>query len=197
MTSVPLLRSCLFSFLFIAGLTSPVFAQFDMPLNHTQPDTKSADVRELVSKYCRVDYEGARLDGQGWAKVEPLVTWRSNPDYTEINVISRYTVEADPTESHGKFTVTVHYRLLGSYNLVTGYVREPPNSVQQVSYVVSGTNGEWRISDSDNALPHPSRATMLKWLNDKLSAAQDEPAKLRYQDALRQLQAQPASPFAK
>ncbi len=168
-----------------------------MPLNHTQPDTKSADVRELVSKYCRVDYEGARLDGQGWAKVEPLVTWRSNPDYTEINVISRYTVEADPTESHGKFTVTVHYRLLGSYNLVTGYVREPPNSVQQVSYVVSGTNGEWRISDSDNGLPHPSRATMLKWLNDKLSAAQDEPAKLRYQDALRQLQAQPASPFAK
>ena len=144
-----------------------------------------------------LDYEGARLDGQGWAKVEPLVTWRSNPDYAQINVISRYTVDADPTESHGKFTVTVHYRLLGSYNLVTGYVREPPNSVQQVSYVVSGTNGEWRILDSDNGLPHPSRAAMLKWLNDKLNATQDEPAKLRYQDALRQLQAQPASPFAK
>ena len=56
-------------------------------------------------------------------------------------------------------------------------------------------NGEFRTSD--NSLPHPSRAAMLKWLNDKLAAAQDEPAKMRYQEALRQLQAQPASPFAK
>ena len=76
-------------------------------------------------------------------------------------------------------------------------MREPPNSNQDVDYIVTGVNGEWRISDSDNELPHPSRAAMLKWLNDKLSPAQDEPANIRYQDALRQLQAQPASPFAK
>jgi hypothetical protein len=91
----------------------------------------------------------------------------------------------------------VHYRLLGSYNLATGYVREAPNTAQNVEYTVTETNGELRISDSENGLPHPSRAAMLKWLNEKLSAAQDDPAKLRYQDALRQLEAQPASPFAK
>jgi len=38
---------------------------------------------------------------------------------------------------------------------------------------------------------------MLKWLNEKLSTSQDEPAKTRYQEALRQLQAQSVSPFAK
>jgi hypothetical protein len=193
---VPLLRLSVLTLLFVAGAVRFAAAQWDMPLNHAQQDTKSADVRELVSKYCRRDYEGARLDGQGWPKLEPLVSWRSNPEYTEINVISRYAVDADPTEDHGKYSVTVHYHLLGTYNLVTGYVREARGSVQDVQYTVTDTNGDLRISDSDNGLPHPSRAAMLKWLNEKLSAATNEEAKTRYQDASRQLQAQPASPFA-
>jgi hypothetical protein len=183
----------------LVGSASFLVAQSTMPLpiGRVDQDTKSADVRELVSKYCRLDYDAARLDGQGWAKIEPLVMWRTNPEYAEINVIARYTVEPEPTSSHDKYTVTVHYRLLGSYNLVTGYVPEPPGALQDVEYTVTDTNGNLRISDSANNLPHPSRAAMLKWLNGKLSAAQDEQAKTRYQEALRQLQAQPASPFAK
>lgn len=194
---MPLLRRSLLTFVFVVGAVSFAAAQIDMSLNHARQEAKSADVRELVSKYCRLDYEGARVDGQGWEEVEPLVSWRTNREYSEISVISRYTVDAKPEEDHGKYTITVHYRLLGSYNLDTGYVREAPDSVQEVTYIVTGANGEWRISDSDNYLPHPSRVAMLKWLNDKLAAAQDEPAKIRYQEALRQLQAQPASPFAK
>jgi len=184
---------------FILGSACILVAQSTMPLplGHVEQDTTSANVHELVSKYCRVDYEGARLDGQGWAKVQPLVSWRSNPEYAEINVISRYEVETDPTADHGKYTVIVHYHLLGSYSLTTGYAREAPGALQTVEYTVTDTNGDLKITDSGNSLPHPSRATMLKWLNDKLSATQDEPAKKRYQDALQQLQAQPASPFAK
>ena len=181
----------------VVTAASLVMAQYPLPLGHVDQDTKTLNVRELVSKYCRLDYEGARLDGQGWAKVEPLVSWKSNPEYAEINIISRYTVDAEPAESHGKYTVAVHYRLLGSYNLVTGYVPEPPNTQQTVQFTVTDTKGDLRISDSENNLPHPSRATMLKWLNEKLNAAQDDLAKRHYQDALRQLQAQPASPFTK
>jgi hypothetical protein len=188
------------SLLMLLLVVAPAFlvvAQYPLPLGHVDQDTKTLDVRELVSKYCRLDYEGARLDGQGWAKVEPLVSWKSNPEYAEINIISRYAVDAEPTESHGKYNVTVHYRLLGSYNMVTGYVPEAPNAQQIVQYTVTDTKGDLRISDSENNLPHPSRAAMLKWLNEKLNAAQDDLAKTRYQDALRQLQAQPASPFTK
>jgi len=190
-----LLRRSLLTFMFVAGAACWAAAQFDMPLPHTQQDTKSADVRELVSKYCRLDYEGDRLDEKGWAKIQPLVAWRSNPEYAEINVISRYSVDPDPPSSKGKFAVTVHYRLLGSYNLTNGYVPEPAD--QTVEYTVTDNNGDLQITDSENNLPHPSRATMLKWLNEKLSAAQDEKEKSRYQEALKQLQAQPASPFAK
>ena len=175
----------------------PAQSTMPLPLGHVEQDTKSADVHELVSKYCRLDYEGARLDGQGWAKVQPLVSWQTNPEYAEIDVISRYTVDTEPTLNHGKYAVTVHYHLLGIYSLGTGYAREAPGSVQTVEYTVTDTNGDLRITDSENGLPHASRATMLKWLNDKLSSTQDEQTKVRYQDALRQLQAQPASPFAK
>jgi hypothetical protein len=183
-------------FAFVLGSACLLVAQgtMPMPLGHVEQDTKSADVRELVSKYCRLDYEGDRLDDKGWAKIQPLVSWRSNPEYAEVNVISRYTVDTDPPSSKGKFAVTVHYRLLGSYNLITGYVPEPAN--QTVEYTVTDSNGDLRITDSENSLPHPSRAAMLKWLNEKMSATQDGPAKMRYQEALKQLQAQPASPFA-
>jgi len=196
---VPVVRRFLLVFAFIAGSSCCLIAQGTLPMQvgRAQEDTKSADVRELVSKYCRLDYEGARLNEQGWAKMEPLVSWKGNPEYAEINVIARYTVDPEPTSSHEKYTVTVRYRLLGSYNLATGYAPEAPGAFQNVDYTVTDTNGNLRISDSGNNLPHPSRATMLKWLNEKLSTAQDDAAERRYQDALQKLQAQPASPFAK
>jgi len=195
--SLSVLRRFVLFYALTGASASLAAAQMPMNIPHTEPDTRSADVRELVSKYCRLDYDGARLEAQGWAKFEPLVTWRTNPEYVEINVIARYNVDPEPDSSgHGKYTVTVHYRLLGSYNLNIGYVPEARGATQDVQYTVTDTKGEMRISDAENNLPHPSRAAMLRWLNSQLATAQDDTARARYQDALRKLQAQPASPFA-
>jgi hypothetical protein len=155
-----------------------VLAQFPVDLNHPSNDAQPAQMRELVSKYCRLDYEGVSLDPQSWSKIQPLVWWKSSPEYTQIDVVSRYTVDSEPESKNGKYVAEVHYRLLGIYDLATGYVPEPGGATQ-------------------NTYPHPSRAAMLKWLNDKISTTPDEAAKTRYQDALQQLQAQSASPFAK
>lgn len=171
-------------------------AQFPVDLNSIHQDSQPAKIHELVARYCRTDYEGARLDPQSWEKVQPMVWWHTNPDFTQIDVISRYTVETEPSSSHGKYTMTVQYRLLGIYDMATGYVPEP-GATQDVSFTVTGENGEWRVADAENTYPHPSRAIMLKWLNDKISSTQDEAAKTRYQEALKLLQAQSASPFAK
>jgi hypothetical protein len=176
--------------------SSFVLAQFPVNLNHAA-EALPPQIRELVSKYCRLDYEGTRLDPQSWSKTEPIVWWKSNPDYTQIDVVSRYTVDSEPESNHGKFLVAVHYRLLGVYDLATGYVPEPEGTTQDVSFLVTTENTEWRIADADNTFPHPSRAAMLKWLNEKISTTQDEAVKARYQSALTQLQAQSASPFAK
>src|SRR5271165_4380763 len=105
------LRSFLLGLLFTLCATAPVVAQVPMPLGHTPDEsTKPAEIREIVSKYCRLDYDGARLDPQSWARVQPVVWWKTNPDYSQINVISRYTVDAPPVPKHGKYAVTVHYR---------------------------------------------------------------------------------------
>ena len=155
-----------------------------MPTQRPQEDMTGAQVREIVSKYCRLDYEGARLDPASWPKFQPLVWWTSAPEMSKINVIARYAVDAAPVDNHGKFSVTVHYRLLGTFDPALGYIREPEGSNQDVYYSVIQQNTEWRISDSDNNLPHPSRAAMIKWLNAQIAVTQDETLKGRYQSAL-------------
>ena len=183
----------------IAVLITPgfLFAQFPGIGSIPKEDTHPAEMRELVSKYCRLDYEGARLDPQSWSKIQPLVWWKTNPEFGKVNVIARYTVDPEPTSSHGRYTVTVHYRLLGTLDLVNGYVPEPASTMQDVSYDVTEQNTDWRISDTENTLPHPSRAAMLKWLTDQIAATQDEGVKARYGAALKLLQEQSASPFAR
>lgn len=169
---------------------------FPLPLGHGE-DTKAEQARALVSQYCRLDYAGARLDPQLWPKIQPVVWWKTNPDYTHIDVISHYTVENEPELANGKYTVTVHYQLLGRFEPGIGYLRAEARSNQDVDYTVTAVNDEWRIDDANPNFPHPSRAAMLKWLNDKISTAQDPSSKNLYQDALSKLQAQSGSPFGK
>ncbi len=174
-----------------------LLAQFPVNTQHPPEDTTPSDVRTLVSKYCRLDYEGARLDPQAWPKLQPLVWWSESYKYSQIDVIARYAVDPEPVSKNGKYLVSVHYRLLGTYDLANGYVPEPEGSMQNVDFLVSSENTEWRIADAENTFPHPSRAVMLKWLNQQLTTTQDAAAKERYQRALTLLLAQPASPFAK
>jgi hypothetical protein len=194
---LPLPRRFARSIILVFAFESAALAQFPVPLNRQEQDNRAQQVRELVSKYCRLDYDGARLDPQAWPKFQPLVRWRANPDYIEMNVISHYTVETAPVLARGKYTITVHYRLLGRFEIGIGYSREAASSNEDVEYTVTAVNDEWRIDDAEPNFPHPSRAAMLKWLTEKISTTQDAAAKNIYQAALKEVQAQSASPFAK
>jgi hypothetical protein len=180
-----------------AAASSAAQSQMPLPMGHVEQDTKAEEIRELVSKYCRLDYAGARLDPQGWTKLESLVWWKTNPAYTQMDVISRYTVETQPVSTHGKFTVTVHYRVLGRFEPAIGYTPEAANSTEDVEYTVTAVNDEWRIDDAEPNFPHPSRDAMLKWLNEKISTTQDASTRTVYEEALRRLQAPTGSPLAK
>lgn len=192
-----LFRRFVLSVVFLFAVSCAAQSPMPLPLGHAGQDTRVEQVRELVSKYCRLDYAGARLDPQSWAKFETLVWWKANPDYTQVDVISHYTVESAPALDRGKYSVTVHYRLLGRFETGIGYTPEAAKSDEDVEYAVTAVNDEWRINDAEPNFPHPSRAAMLKWLNDKIGTTQDASAKNIYQEALQKLQAQSGSPFTK
>lgn len=170
-----------------------VAAQFGVPLERDESRVQPAHIRELVAQYCRLDYEGARLSAQGWPKVQTLVTWRSNPDYPLVNVISRFTIDNEPTPERGKYTVTVHYRLLGRFTVGEGYSKDAANTTEDAVFTVAQTNGDWRITEVEPNYPRPSKPATLRWLNDNLSRTQDGAARIVYQQAIDELEAPTAS----
>ena len=180
----------------LMALNSGAWAQFGVPLNHTDPKLEAIAVRELVARYCRLDYAGARLNPSDWPKLQPLVAWQANPDYSLFMVTSRFDVDPESVPEHGKYQVTVHYRVLGKYDMSEGYSQESAKQVEDVQYVVSEVNGDWRIAEAEPGYPHPSRAAALQWLNKKLAEAQDPVAKTIYQHAVEQLQSQKSTPLA-
>ena len=171
--------------------------QFGIPVGRADAENKPVAARERVSQYCRLDYGGARLNPQDWTRLQPLVAWPKNPEYPLINVVTRYDVEQNVVTAHGRYLVTVHYRLLGRFNLGQGYTTEVAGTIEEVQFSVEDSNGDLKIVDINPNYPRPSRAAMLKWLQENQSKAHEEHEKVVYDNALQQLQAQSGSPFAK
>ena len=180
---------------FLVLSTASAVAQFGIPtqLPHV---TSDAEVRNKVGQYVRLDYQGARLTDQDWPKLKPIVNWTANPEYPLIDVVSRYDIETTATQKGSKWYINVTYHLLGRFNVGQGYSTEPSGSDKQVEFTVENLNGDLKVVNIDPNFPHPSRAAMLKWLENKQASA-DAATKIIYDQAIKDLSAQSASPFAK
>ncbi len=186
------MRSLLVFMLLSVG---PAFSQFGIPTQLPKVSNE-ADVRNRVGQYCRLDYQGARLSDQDWQKLKPVVNWSSNPEFPLIDVVSRYDIGSNVTQDHNKWRVTVTYHMLGRFNLGQGYSTEVVGSDKEVEFTVQEVNGELKVIDVDPNFPHPSKASMLKWLESKQAAAAPN-LKIIYDEAIKTLSAQSGSPFAK
>ena len=182
-------------FVFILFSLSTAFAQFGIP-TQLPKQTNDAEVRNKVGQYCRLDYLGARLSDQDWPKLKPVVSWSSNPDFPLIDVVSRYDVNSYVSQEHGKWHVKVTYHMLGRFTVGQGYSTEAAGSDKDAEFTVQDLNGELKVLDADPNYPHPSKASMLKWLESKQAAA-DANTKVIYDEAIKALSAQSGSPFAK
>jgi hypothetical protein len=189
-------RRSVFAFAVLVAFIGCGYAQIGFP-TQVPRGIQDADIRNLVARYCRLDYLGARITEQDWQKLKPVVTWTSNPDFPLIDVVSRYDVDPEVTSQHGKWRVTVHYHLLGRFNMGEGYSTEISGSIKDADFTVSNINGELKVSSVDPDYPHPSRAAMLSWLQQKEAKADDPHSRIIYQQATTGLSAQSASPFAK
>ena len=188
-----LIRRLLIAYALLSAASA--FAQFEVPTQLPR-GTNEADVRNKVAQYCRLDYLGARLTEQDWPKLKPVVNWTSNPEYPLIDVVSRYDVSTTVSYEHGKWGVPVTYHMLGQFTLGQGYSTEVAGNDKEVDFIVQEINGELKVVDIEPNYPRPSRALMLKWLQEKQSGADDK-TKIIYDQAIKDLSAQSGSPFAK
>ncbi len=171
----------------------PGLAQYGVPLtDRPNPKLEAVTIRETVARYCRLDYAGARLYSADWPKLQPLVGWRTNPDYTFFMPTSRFDVNPDVVSQKGKYIVTVRYHLLGRFDMGEGYSSTATEQVEDVQYAVAEVNGDWRITDAQPNYPHPSRSATLQWFNQQLANAQEQASKTVFQDAITKLQSQKA-----
>jgi hypothetical protein len=129
----------------------------------------SVEQRRLVSAYCRLDFQGARLSPEGWERIRNLSTFRENPDFISIFIVSRYQLIETPTPTH---ELSVAYVVIGRYEEGAGYTPMP--SVRNV----------------DPATPFVSRKAAIDWLKAKLASQKEVAGRGQIEAAIQALEAQ-------
>jgi hypothetical protein len=148
---------------------------------------KTEQVQNTVREFCRQDFLGARLSGDGWNRVKRLTTWKDNPAWRTFHVISRYDQTSVSTGFHSA-RVGVKYIVLGRFELGAGY--SSLNESENAEFKLRETEEEWRIDDTDPELLEPqiSRQTALQWLQEKQKTVTDAGEKASIETALKALQ---------
>lgn len=167
-------------------------AQANVRITPGERSNKIAEYRQAAANYCRLDYDGARILADGWTRIQPLTTWRENPDYKRIAVVTRYQILPDMVSEHGRNTFNVQYDISGEYDLSGGYFPDPMRIVVQVE--VGELADQVRVVGTSESRPFVGRPRFQQWLQAKLNAETDPVAKATLQASLRRLLAQPKNP---
>lgn len=181
-------------FAVVALLASFACAQANVVINPGERSNRNAEFRQLASSYCRLDYDGARLSPEGWTRLQPLTSWRQNPDFKRIAVVNRYQVLPDMVYDHGRYYFTIEYDISGEYDLSSGYFPDPTRVIVQVA--VGETNGDTRVMETSESRPFVGRPRFLLWLQARLNNETDPVAKATLQASLQRLQEQQRKPVA-
>jgi len=149
----------------------------------------------LLSNYCRLDFEGARLDAAGWNRFKPYTSLRANPEFHRIVIVTRFNIEdpGQPTEE-----LSVNYQTLGFYQEDEGYTAL--SSSDQVTFRIQEQKGGLLVTEVRPESPHVSPRAAATWMNLRLADPQtSDPERIHLRDALQQLNkflppARPAAP---
>jgi hypothetical protein len=123
-----------------------------------------AGQKALLSNYCRLDYDGARLQENGWSRFKPYTTLRTNPEFTRLVIVTRFDIELPETPSQ---TIAVRYQTLGLYDEFDGYTANTNGA--QVGFRVQEHSGELMVTEIDPASPHVSPRAAIAWMTGRLA----------------------------
>lgn len=171
-------------------LSAFTFAQANLRINPGERSSRHAEDRQAVANYCRLDYDGARIVANGWMRVQPLTTWRENPDFRRIAVVTRYQILPEVTNDHGRAVYSVQYDVSGEYDLAGGYF--PAEDHITVQIVVA----DGRVAETSEPRPLVGRQRVQQWLQARLDSEKDPVAKNTVQLSLQRMQDELHKPVA-
>jgi hypothetical protein len=192
------------SFLFLLVMAGAAMAQSGPMLQmNAQPGVKLrgrsfADLlaaqKVLLSDYCRLDFDGARLQPLGWNRFKPFTSLRVNPEFTRVVIVTRFDIVVPELPSE---ELNVNFQTVGFYEEGEGYTVSASND--RVAIRVQQQSGDLLVTEVRPAAPHVSPRAAIAWMNSRLAApATTELERAHLKDALDQLkrlfpQPQPAA----
>ena len=150
----------------------------------------------VLNNFLKLDFDGARLDSDGFKKVFPLTDWKDAPGYDSSVIVRGYKV-GPPSVRGGTATIVVTYDVvgfIGGNTMWEAYNEKAPTETfkdqVRVPYELVTKNGRWRVHGPDVG-PHISVDVALKNEEALLSGSpSDSDEHKSYQqivDALRKL----------
>ncbi len=146
------------------------------------------DPTEVVKRYAKLDYRGARLNAESQQVLRPHVAWRDEPAWGSVVVVADYTVLQQTKEwdivSMLEARIPVEYRVLGTVYWKTASFLPDPGT-ERVSFRVKGRAMRWRIVEPQIP-PHVGVKRMINFVRqailletdpvhiEKLTALRDE-----------------------
>lgn len=182
------MRGCSLALLFWLALATAGLAQLSsaprmgIPLGGRGVDELAAR-KVLVSNYCRLDFEGARLEEAGWNRFKAYTSLHANPEFNRIVIVTRFNVEspAQPVEELG-----ASYQTLGFYDEGEGYTAMAASD--QVVFHLQEQKGDLLVTEVRPAWPHVSARAAVGWMNMRIADLQtNDVERSHLKDAVRQL----------
>lgn len=187
------MRKLLSITLAVIAISTFAFAQEGFRIKTRSAAELFAAQRRVIGEWCRQDYLGARLLPDGWERLKPLSTFRQNPDFHSIVIVSRYQV---PPREESSWDVDVTYWILGRYDRGLGYT--PANNTEVVTFKTKDIDGDIVINEIDPGAPHVSKRAAIDWMKRQLEAADTSDVdKVYLRRALTTLETPEAQPSSK
>ena len=97
--------------------------------------------KEVVARFCKLDFEGHRLSSASYPHIAPLVMYPEESGWDTVLGVSKYEIRNQTIEGNTA-KVTVHYEIDRSWPLEMERINELSNA----TFNLKQENGTWKIS---------------------------------------------------
>lgn len=106
-------------------------------------------IRNIVEKFCNLDFEGSRLSSKTWSKIRPFIAYEEEPGWDAVIGIRSYNIHSILIDDR-KANVTVKYDIIRAYP--TNFESLELKKYETTIINLINKQGEWLIKDY---VPYP------------------------------------------